>query len=246
MHTALIALRFFLCVKVTLSTPHGTLETVDLAEREICLISTNESQRRLAMSKYTAAVEKARVREGKQVSSTSSLAIVPMSANSAGSGNGKARSARRPHTSAGPWDSAREVARGAARRAAQGCRDVRPRSRAQHGHTSSEAGASEAEHVRAREDEPEQIEARSHWRTVVETPKDRPSPRSVPSLNSFFASPPPASASSSEKSGVSAAADSVQAWEEELERIAVQSRRRSVGMLGFRSERRTRPRIDDY
>jgi len=42
---------------------------------------------------------------------------------------------------------------------------------------------------------------------------------STTTANSFLSSPPPTS-------------ETVQAWEEELERIAAQSRRRSVEMLG--------------
>lgn len=273
MRTALVTVRFILRIKVTLTTPHGTYETLELEERELRIIASNEAQRRLAMSKYTEAVDRARAQKTSRLPSpppsptdggapTTPLTTIPMH----GKGSMKGKSVRRPHTSAGPRDVARDAARCASRRPPQSVREVRPRggTRGQSSHTvSSGGGGSEGEEtstiddVRAWEEELECIETRSRWRTAV-TPSRGMSPtvRSAPSFRSYFGASSTSSASStpSIKHLVSpppppvppplpAPPETVQAWEEELERIAAQSRRRSVEMLGFNAERRTRPRI---
>jgi hypothetical protein len=262
MRTALVTLRFILRIKVTLTTSHGTYETVELEERELRITASNESQRRLAMSKYREAVERARARDPSRLPSPppspteGELPPTPMTTSSIpGKGSPKGKGVRRPHTSAGPRDSAREVARGASRRAAQSAaRDARPRASrgtsSQTSVSSTEEGGSAPDHVQAWEDELERIEARSRWQTA-ETPGGTLrslKPRVEPSLpqplsyglasNNHLMPPPPL------PPPLPAPPESVQAWEEELERIAAQSRRRSVEMLGFNAERRTRPRID--
>ncbi|KAF8579502.1 hypothetical protein K439DRAFT_1637986 [Ramaria rubella] len=288
MRTALVTLRFFLRAKVTLVTPQGASATLDLEERELFLVSSNESQRRLAVSKHAEAVERARVRDASQQSPRPSDGTPPstaMTSTSLRSGSsGKAKSVRRPHTSAGPRDAARDATRSGSRRAAQGFREARARTTRGPTHTAPSISATEQErdqerrggasepepgmqqpdHVQAWEDELEKIEARSHWRTVVEAPSASGlgggslALRSAPAIKSFFASPTsplqpsfPSPTSSHLLAPpvpvpppLPAPAESVQAWEEELERIAAQSRRRSVEMLGFTAERRTRPHIE--
>ena len=272
MHTALVKLRFILRIKVTLAIPDGTYETLELEERELCIIASNESQRRLAMAKYTEAMDRARARDTSRLPSPppsptdGALPVPQLSVSSLHTiGSSKGKGVRRPHTSAGPRDSAREVTRGASRRGAPVVRELRPRGgRGLSVQTSSSTEGettSMPDHVRAWEDELERIETRSRWRTV-ETPgmSDNPNVRSAPASKSFFgptsspaSMPSPSSSIASSKHLVPpppvppplpAPPESVQAWEEELERIAAQSRRRSVQMVGFNSERRTRPRIN--
>lgn len=262
MRTALVRLRFILRIKVTLATPHGTYETVELEERELRIIASNESQRRLAMSKYREAVDRVRARDTSRLPSPppspSGGPSTSMASSSLhGKGSPKGKSVRRPHTSAGPRDSTREVGRAALRRGAPNVRELRPRASrglsSQGSVESSTEGETEEIPVNAWKDELEHIEVEGGWQRV-EAPRMSPTALSAPAFKPSFAGssrgsilPPSSSITSSKRHAPPpppAPPESVRAWEEELERIAVQSRRQSVQMLWFNSERRTRPRID--
>ena len=281
-----MTLRFILRIKVTLALSQpGTYETVELEERELRIIASNESQRRLAMSKYTEAVDRARTR-------TRNTARLPSPPPSPTETSNKGKGMRRPHTSAGPRDAAREAARTVARRPVPAT--TRPRggrahtglppegdpegepwedekSRWQVGSGSGESSGStvstqsgwqggDASAESSRSTVRSMSSMRSRWQggTVGGGESSGSTVRSVPSTRSFFgvsltssplSSPTTTTSSSSSATSMvppvpSPPPETVQAWEEELERIAAQSRRRSVGMLGFNAERRTRPRID--
>lgn len=52
MQTSMINVRFFIHVKIIVSSPISGTETIELEERELLLIATNESERKLAIAKY--------------------------------------------------------------------------------------------------------------------------------------------------------------------------------------------------
>ncbi|KII89040.1 hypothetical protein PLICRDRAFT_160086 [Plicaturopsis crispa FD-325 SS-3] len=51
MHTSLVSVQFFVRAKIIVSSPSGT-ETIELGEEEITVVSTNDAERQLALSKY--------------------------------------------------------------------------------------------------------------------------------------------------------------------------------------------------
>ncbi|KAF7322828.1 hypothetical protein HMN09_00062200 [Mycena chlorophos] len=121
-----VAVKFFARVKASalvVSSSHGT-ESVELQERELFIVSTNDAERQLALSKF----DEARYSEGGRSKSKSprrsqrqpdTAPPLPASASRAehhrisastsntSSPSSSTRQPRRPHTSAGPRDKAR-------------------------------------------------------------------------------------------------------------------------------------------
>ncbi|KAG6844731.1 hypothetical protein H0H87_004351 [Tephrocybe sp. NHM501043] len=126
----LVSVRFFARVKITVTSPGGT-DSIELSEKELLIVSTNEAERKLAVSKYNALLSSQMERSGRSKSKsprrskrdldldlppppspflppgkqTSSTGSIKASANGASSSNGgRVPTPRRPHTSAGPRD----------------------------------------------------------------------------------------------------------------------------------------------
>ncbi|KAG2061664.1 hypothetical protein BDR06DRAFT_925578 [Suillus hirtellus] len=55
LQTGTASIRFFIRVKLIVSSPTSSAETVELDDQEIIVVSTNEAQRQLALSRYSAA-----------------------------------------------------------------------------------------------------------------------------------------------------------------------------------------------
>ncbi|KAG1877780.1 hypothetical protein DFJ58DRAFT_693450 [Suillus subalutaceus] len=142
LQTGMASIRFFIRVKLIVSSPNSSAETVELDDQEIIVVSTNEAKRQLALSRYSAAGQhksrspKRSKRERPNTNtqlpspprSPPAVAQVPKkapitpkggheheishghthkisSASSPQSGSkSKLNSIRRPHTSAGPRD----------------------------------------------------------------------------------------------------------------------------------------------
>ncbi|KAF7295079.1 hypothetical protein MIND_01046200 [Mycena indigotica] len=119
----LVAVRFFARIKLVVSSSHGT-ESVELAECELFVVSTNEAERQLALSKY----DQSRYSEGGRSKSKSprrshrqSDTAPPLPASgsrvehphrtsvstSYSPSPSSYKPPRRPHTSAGPRDKTR-------------------------------------------------------------------------------------------------------------------------------------------
>ncbi|KAF5386802.1 hypothetical protein D9615_001855 [Tricholomella constricta] len=129
----LVSVRFFARVKISVSSPNGT-ESIELGEKELLIVSTNEAERQMAITKfndliYNQHAEKSGRSKSKSPRRTrrdpdhdvppppapykasgkfgecSSTGSVTGTANGQGSGgSGKVATPRRPHTSAGPRD----------------------------------------------------------------------------------------------------------------------------------------------
>ncbi|KAF8528213.1 hypothetical protein BU17DRAFT_39117 [Hysterangium stoloniferum] len=203
MQTPLVTLRFFLRIKVTLST----FESFDLAERELTIVSANESDRRQAMN-----MVRARSRDAARLPSPPPSPKAP----------------RRPHTSSGP---------GTGR--AKKSRSSRGTDAGTGGNTSGFPLPSPPSSLSPSflpPHSPTSLAAEYHSFTPAHSPLPAssdcnstsntnnisdatPSTTNTNTADSFLSSPPPTS-------------QIVQAWEEELERIAAQSRRRSAEMRG--------------
>lgn len=233
----LVSVRFFLRVKIVVTTPLGN-DTLELQEREILVVSTNESERRLALSKYnnnnsdhnsrskSKSPRRSRPREEEippevPSSASASRAEHTHKASSVSSQyptGVKAKSvSRRPHTSAGPRDKT-------------------------HNFTMPRSGV-QSQVVMAGEDDEHQGAMFRRWKTARAEPAASDSSKNV--LGYFF---PPriavrpsesssstsitASMSTSSVSDSSQDSDDVREWEAELAQIEVRSRR-SSDMLGF-------------
>ncbi|KAF8061540.1 hypothetical protein FPV67DRAFT_1509348 [Lyophyllum atratum] len=129
----LVSVRFFARLKISVSSPNG-IESIELSERELLIVSTNEAERQLATSKYNDLIynhhgEKLGRSKSKsprrsrrdpdhavpppptpykassKLGGSSSTGSVTGTANGQSSGGGgKVSTPRRPHTSAGPRD----------------------------------------------------------------------------------------------------------------------------------------------
>ncbi|KAG6821182.1 hypothetical protein H0H93_005402 [Arthromyces matolae] len=122
-HSELASVRFFARVKISVSSPNGT-ESIELSEKELLIVSTNEAERKLAVSKYNELLlnqgerrskSKSPRRSRRDVDAPPPLPPFQLSAkqsSSAGSvkeslsGPSSSSRPRRPHTSAGPRDKA--------------------------------------------------------------------------------------------------------------------------------------------
>ncbi|KAF7304677.1 hypothetical protein MKEN_01181800 [Mycena kentingensis (nom. inval.)] len=121
--SAMVSVKFYARVKLVLSTSHGT-ESVELKESELIVVSTNDAERQLALSKY----DESRYGEGGRSKSksprrshrqTDTAPPLPASASRAEHPHRASpstshsptspthRTPRRPHTSAGPRDKMR-------------------------------------------------------------------------------------------------------------------------------------------
>jgi hypothetical protein len=145
--TELASVKFFVRVKIIVSSPSGT-ESIDLEEQELIVVSTNEAERQIALSKYnellyasynTTSRSKSKSprrirRDREQLPSPpaspsdlgSNIAVIPPAPQSASQVEDsrhpirsslvstpygtkrKKKSHRRPHTSAGPSDSSND------------------------------------------------------------------------------------------------------------------------------------------
>lgn len=142
LQTRMASIKFFIRVKLIVSSPNSSAETVELDDQEIIVVSTNEAQRQLALSRYSAAGQSKsrspkRPKRGRPNTNTQlpspprsppAAAKVPEKAPIAPKGDReheishghthkfssasspqpgskyKLKSIRRPHTSAGPRD----------------------------------------------------------------------------------------------------------------------------------------------
>lgn len=128
----LVTVKYYVRVKISVSSPGGGTETIDLAEREVAVVSTSEQERVNAQTSYAELVESGRVNDSTLRSKSKSPRrlrtaekdeMIPPSpapfrgvvggggtsgASGSGglgsSGSGKVKAPRRPHTSAGPRD----------------------------------------------------------------------------------------------------------------------------------------------
>ncbi|KAG6876659.1 hypothetical protein C0992_012157 [Termitomyces sp. T32_za158] len=252
----LVSVRFFVRVKVSVSSPNGT-ESIELSEKELLIVSTNEVERKEAVSKYNELLLNQVERSGRSRSKSKSprrskremdLDLPPPPAPFEGTSkqNGTVRDpthgpsssvkARRPHTSAGPRDSRPFDFAGAQERIAY-----------RRGDDSKDA---EAENVfqRRREDNPGPTLQKKQSRP--ETSQGLSSKRrSGMGMGSLFSSAPKMTAalsvssngsngsrngSSVSSSGLDAGPrDKMREWEEELAKIERQSRKSSDLLWGF-------------
>ncbi|PPQ77592.1 hypothetical protein CVT25_011384 [Psilocybe cyanescens] len=122
----IVSVKYFIRTKIIVTSPSGT-ETVELADQELLVVSTNEAERQLALSKYNE-LQDAMVVDGYSRSKSKSPrrtrperddAIPPSPAptittNAASPPYNRSKSSnRRPHTSAGPRDKPVNFAGGA-------------------------------------------------------------------------------------------------------------------------------------
>ncbi|KAF8201457.1 hypothetical protein BJ912DRAFT_502123 [Pholiota molesta] len=129
----LVSVKYFVRAKIVVTSPTGT-ETIDLADEELLIISTNEAERQLALAKYSEMQDaldsagasatarsksksprRSRATEAPATSGSRSAGpvppspmppqhLAPPSAAPSAFTRPKASGARRPHTSAGPRD----------------------------------------------------------------------------------------------------------------------------------------------
>ncbi|KAH8117491.1 hypothetical protein DFH11DRAFT_1817426 [Phellopilus nigrolimitatus] len=262
MQTEMIRIRFFIHVKIIVSSPSTGTETIELEERELFLIATNESERKLAATKYSDARSKSKSpRRSKpprspfsespenQLPAPIPIPPVPQTAHlldnrnnynshhlsrTSPTSSASTLSLRRPHTSAGPRDKAN--------------------SRAHHSHRHHEHHR-DRERTRDKEDEnPNKLSSvfRTSCRPETAHPaaaKPLPvSSKEVLSASSSAYPYPPTHARRSSREAIAASSagagggfvsdpGTVHAWEEELSRIELTSRRIGSGMLGFSLKR---------
>lgn len=258
LQTGMASIRFFIRAKLIVSSPNSSAETVELDDQEIIVVSTNEAQRQLALSRYSAAGQsksrsprrskRERPNTNTQLPSPPrsppTVAKVPekapiaptggheheishgythkiSSASSPQSGSKCKLTIRRPHTSAGPRDTPHGYdARGYNPLHNHGNRHpvpLRPE-------TAYSGPATNGRSTRGAFNQ--------KW---VEAPRLGHSSSSASSEGAH--SPTPARADDSllfEKVGQV----EMRAWEEELARIEVVSRRSTADMMDFVSQRR--------
>lgn len=113
----LVSVQYFVRTKIIVTSPAGT-ESIDLAERELLIVSTNDAERQLALAKYNERhdqiVDKTLRSKSKSPrrmrphrdDPTPPTQVPPLPSTSAGFQLPKPKSisSRRPHTSAGPRD----------------------------------------------------------------------------------------------------------------------------------------------
>ncbi|KAL5511510.1 hypothetical protein ACEPAH_4727 [Sanghuangporus vaninii] len=255
MQTEMIRVRFFIHVKIIVSSPSTGTETIELEERELFLIATNESERKLAATKYADASARSKSKSPRrskaplsessenQFPSPHPIPPVPQSANPVETRNNFAshhpscssptavvltppQTLRRPHTSAGPRD--------------------KSSNRTHHRHHEHHR-----ERDRNREGEnPGKLSSvfRSSRRPETARPTSASKDTHTTSPTSAYPYPPTHARRSSREvnggavpiSGPDGTANdpkSVRAWEEELARIERTSRRMSTDVLGFNLKR---------
>ncbi|KAF9227867.1 hypothetical protein BS17DRAFT_409619 [Gyrodon lividus] len=243
--TDMATVKFFLRVKLVVSSPASSAETVELEDKELTIVSTNDSQRQLALSRYKQLPSPPRSPRLAPVSEAPATAppvmrqhyhvtspahthkISTLSSPYPDRNSHKSKPSRRPHTSAGPRD--------------------RP----------DGFDTTAYEHHRNQ----------GNRLPVPLRPETAHPTRPLNPLQKWVEAPRLGSSSSTSSGGHPTIGESsqhsrgnlllervnqveVQAWEEELARIESASRRSSADMLGFVSQRKKasteRPTIGTY
>ncbi|KAG5354194.1 hypothetical protein C0989_003707 [Termitomyces sp. Mn162] len=264
--TELVSVRFFARIKISISSPNGT-ESIELSERELLIVSTNETERKVAVSKcnelllnqversgHVRSKSKSPRRSRREMDSDLPPPPVPFEGTSKpssstgsvrditrGPSSNSARS-RRPHTSAGPRDKKGFDFPGAQERIAyrfgDGSKDI------------------ERENVFQRRREDTSNPGLKKMPSRPETSQGLSSKRrSAMGMGSFFSSAPKMSAVfSGNSNGPSESVsnsrvpkspsgpdvgptDKMREWEEELARIEMRSRKSSDLLWGFGRKR---------
>ncbi|KAL0947100.1 hypothetical protein HGRIS_013238 [Hohenbuehelia grisea] len=255
-HSDLASVKFVVRVKITVSTPTGT-DTLELAEQELLVVSTNEAERHLALSKYNEQPDssldpngrskskspRGRVRRERDSdvpptpparpsrppspssSATSNLPKLHVGSHQLSSSSGKVKSSsRRPHTSAGPRDNVFGFGGALANRAKEAGADDSAKD-VQRKRMTLDASRTRPQTPSEGIKGPSKYFFAQRMSSSSSGSKD-----SAKSTRSSLNAPPPAPV----RAGGSP--EEVKAWEEELSRIEIQSRR-SSDVLGFAYKR---------
>ncbi|TRM61767.1 hypothetical protein BD626DRAFT_548921 [Schizophyllum amplum] len=218
MQTDMTSIKYFACVKLQLNTAGGN-ETVDLAPQELLIVSTNQSERQLAITKYNeilaASSERSRsksksprrTRNPQLPSPIPPTPTAPIAIPTPNDRRASRKVPRRPHTSSGTRETP----------AFTYSADPKPK------HASINLGPGAV-----------YTYGEAHSPNAYIAPKLAAVSTSSGSTMSAFSSSSRSSASEDERLRAYKVADDakVRAWEEELARIEVQSRR-SSDLLGF-------------
>ncbi|KAF7363291.1 hypothetical protein MSAN_00984300 [Mycena sanguinolenta] len=233
----LVSVKFFVRVKIVFSTPSGT-DSLELQEQELLIVSTNDAERQLALSKYNEAYAEGARSKSKSPrrssrrneedgtsapplpnSPSSSSHRVSSSTSTSPASSSKPKPPRRPHTSAGPR---------------------RPGSA-----TASQPDTQDAERDlfrRRRVPRPERSEvdeftAPRHGKGKAQYPPPPLTVTTTPLDSGGSASSTSLSTTTSSSSPDSNPSDEMREWEQELARIEMRSRR-SSDLVGFANKRR--------
>jgi len=245
------------------TSPSGT-ETLELADQELLIVSTNEAERQLALAKYNEMQDAILVNHTSRSKSKSPRRSRPeredpippspgvSTATSSSSYHRSKSRSRRPHTSAGPRDKPVNFAGGAYE-----C------PRGQDGEASGHANGSEgngegsststpaaakrrSDGVVMRTMRPDRVwggangggkSSMSFWSTVHSNGISPPRVKGAPSGNSTSTTASSSSVSSSSYGAESDKSDHTKEWEEELARIEMRSRH-SSDLLGTSGKRK--------
>ncbi|TFK42948.1 hypothetical protein BDQ12DRAFT_677063 [Crucibulum laeve] len=241
----LVSVKFFIKVKIVVSSPSGT-ESIELADKELCVVSTNDSERQLAISKYnelsdllessgrSKSKSPRRSRIGRDDNVPPSPAPYPTKNKS---------STRRPHTSAGPRDKpsgfgtsygrSREPEREAGTSSLGDREPASYRKRRIEGsstRTRPDTSQSEAKHTNGKP-------SLTFFSSSSSSAYSSPRMGNAPSGSSTSTTASSSSISSSSQGGESESDQHMREWEEELARIEMRSRR-SSDLLGFAGKRK--------
>ncbi|KAG2157425.1 hypothetical protein DEU56DRAFT_721884 [Suillus clintonianus] len=259
--TDMVSIKFFIRVKLIVSSPNSSAETVELDDKEIIVVSTNEAQRQLALSRYSAASQ-SKSRSPKRSKrdrpntntqlpspprSPPSVAQVPEKAPNTSKGGHepeislehkhkfssasspqpgskyKLKSTRRPHTSAGP----RDTPHGYDSRGYDPLHDHSNRLPVPLRPETAYSGPATKRGSRS--------VFNQKW---VEAPRLGHSSTSVSSEGAHSAIPESAGRAEGSLLFEKVGQVEMRAWEEELARIELVSRRSTADMMGFVSQRR--------
>ncbi|KAJ7109201.1 hypothetical protein C8R44DRAFT_801886 [Mycena epipterygia] len=232
----LVSVKFIVRVKIVVSSPFGT-ESLELEEKELLVVSTNETERQLALAKYNDAYSDSARSKSKSPRRSRRLnddaPPLPASASRAEhshrissssshySSASPSKPPRRPHTSAGPRDKSRTGGSVSGREAGSKDTDVGDLCRRRRGARPGTGGDAEiaASHSVGK--------GYFHPPLTVATSAAADSGGSASST----------SLSTSSSSAGSNASDEMREWEEELARIEMRSRR-SSDLAGFSKRRK--------
>ncbi|KAG2158446.1 uncharacterized protein EDB93DRAFT_670069 [Suillus bovinus] len=262
LQTGMVSIRFFIRVKLIVSSPNSSAETVELDDQEIIVVSTNEAQRQLALSRYSAAGQsksrspKRSKRERPNTNTNTNtqlpspprsppaIAKVPEKAPVAPKGeheisNGhthkfsslsspqsgskyKLKSIRRPHTSAGPRDTPH---------GSRGYNHL-------HNHSNRHPVPLRPETAYSGPTTNERSTHGAFKQKWVEAPRLGHSSSSASSEGAHSATPEGSVRAESSLLFEKVGQVEMRAWEEELARIELVSRRSTADMMDFVSQRR--------
>ncbi|KAG6841661.1 hypothetical protein C0991_008299 [Blastosporella zonata] len=256
----LASVRFFARVKISVSSPGGT-DSIELSEKELLIVSTNEAERKLAISKYNDLLSNHMERSGRSKSKSprrsrreldtdvppppapflsagkqsASTGSIKVSANS--SNGGRVPTPRRPHTSAGPRDN--KAFENAHARLTYRAGESSKESQEVWGRKEDTTGAALMK-VPSRPDTSQGMPKRRSGMGSLFSSAPKMSAALSGSSNGTSASSGTRSASSSVSSHDShtGPVDKMREWEEELARIEMRSRR-SSDMLSFFGRKRS-------